>query len=135
VVGILVFFDIRVFMVRRSFGEYGHYRGDEVAQAAALPIAYARHQTFEECHLDVLGAKRKGKHAGVACEACHGPQAKHREDPVAVLPRGSHRRSQALAANWTAKREITRAIVQRTELEPTSLPAVHWQTALWSRLW
>ena len=86
-VGILVFFDMRVSMVPRSFGEYGHYRGDEVAQAAALPIAYARHQTFEECHLDVFEAKRKGKHPGVACEACHGPQAKHREDPVAVLPR------------------------------------------------
>ena len=63
-------------MVPRSFGECGPYRGDEVAQVTALPIAYARHQTFEECHLDVFEAKRKGKHAGVACEACHGPQAK-----------------------------------------------------------
>jgi len=87
VMGLLVFFGVRAFFVPRSFGEYGHYRGDAIAEAAALPIAYAGHQTCEECHSEVLEVKRKGTHAGVACEACHGPQAKHTEDPVALLPR------------------------------------------------
>ena len=86
VMGLLVFFGVRAFFVPRSFGEYGHYRGDAIAEAAALPIAYAGHQTCEECHSEVLEVKRRGKHAGVACEACHGPQAKHTEDPVALLP-------------------------------------------------
>ena len=87
VMGLLVFFSVRAFFVPRSFGEYGHYRGDAIAETAALPIAYAGHQTCEECHSEVLEVKRRGKHAGVACEACHGPQAKHTEDPVALLPR------------------------------------------------
>lgn len=87
VAGILVFFGIRAFFVPRSFGEYGHYRGDAIAEAAALPIAYAGHRTCEECHTDVLEVKGEGKHAGVACEACHGPQRKHAEEPVALLPR------------------------------------------------
>ena len=30
--------------------------------------------------------KKAGKHAGVNCEACHGPLAKHVEDPASVVP-------------------------------------------------
>ena len=86
VVGILVFVGVRAFFVPRSFGEYGHYRAAAIAEVAALPIAYAGHQACEACHVDILEVKRKGKHNGVACEACHGPQAKHAEDPAALLP-------------------------------------------------
>ncbi len=86
VIGTLAFLGIRAFFVPHSFGEYGHYRGDAIAEIAALPIVHAEHQTCETCHYDVLEVKAKGKHAGVACEACHGPQAKHTEDPVALAP-------------------------------------------------
>jgi hypothetical protein len=87
VAGLLAFFAVRAFFVPRSFGEYGHYRGDAIAEIAALPVRYAGHQACEECHSDVLDVKIKGKHAGVACEACHGPQGKHAEDPVSLQPR------------------------------------------------
>jgi hypothetical protein len=30
--------------------------------------------------------KKAGKHARVNCEACHGPQAKHAEDPGSTKP-------------------------------------------------
>ena len=30
--------------------------------------------------------KKNGKHAGVNCEACHGPQAQHADDPTSVKP-------------------------------------------------
>jgi uncharacterized CHY-type Zn-finger protein len=86
VVGTLAFLGIRAFFVPHSFGEYGHYRGDAIAEIAALPIVHAGHETCETCHTDVLELKTKGKHAGVACEACHGPQAKHTEDPVSIVP-------------------------------------------------
>ncbi len=31
--------------------------------------------------------KSKGKHANVACEACHGPWLAHTEDPASVVPK------------------------------------------------
>lgn len=82
----LGFIAIRAFLVPRSFGEYGHYRGDAIAEIAALPIVHAGHQTCETCHTDIFEQKTKGKHAGVNCEACHGPQAKHADDPGSILP-------------------------------------------------
>jgi hypothetical protein len=34
----------------------------------------------------VLEVKEKGKHVHVACESCHGPLAKHADDPTSVHP-------------------------------------------------
>jgi hypothetical protein len=79
--GTLLFFVIRAFIVPRSFGEYGHYRGAAIAEIAAHPAKFAGHQTCETCHADVAQTKSGGKHAQVNCEACHGPQAKHADDP------------------------------------------------------
>lgn len=84
--GVVAFFGIRAFSVPHSFGQYGHYRGDAIAEVAALPLVYAGHEICEACHPDVSEVKTKGKHAGVACEACHGPQAKHTENPGALVP-------------------------------------------------
>ena len=64
-VGTLLFLLARGFLVPRSFGQYGHYRGNAIAEIAAHPVAFAGHQT---------------------CEACHGALAKHAEDPVSVKP-------------------------------------------------
>jgi len=86
VIGVLAFLVIRAVLVPRSFGQFGHYRGDAIAEVAARPVAYAGHQTCETCHVDILETKTKGKHAGVACEACHGPQAQHAGDPGSATP-------------------------------------------------
>src|ERR1035441_2666943 len=37
-------------LVPRSFGQYGHYRGNAIKDTAALPISYAGHQVCESCH-------------------------------------------------------------------------------------
>jgi Cytochrome c554 and c-prime len=79
--GTLLFLVIRGFIVPRSFGQYGHYRGAAIAEIAAHPIHFAGHQTCETCHADIAQTKIAGKHAGVNCEACHGPLAKHADDP------------------------------------------------------
>jgi hypothetical protein len=79
--GTLLFLVIRSFIVPRSFGQYGHYRGAAIAEIAAHPIHFAGHQTCETCHSDIAQTKSGGKHAQVNCEACHGPQAKHADDP------------------------------------------------------
>jgi len=85
-VAFLLFLLIRGAFVPKSFGRYGHYRGDALAELAAKPINYAGHQACEACHSDVVDVKSKGKHKGVACESCHGPQAKHADDPASIQP-------------------------------------------------
>lgn len=79
--GTLSFFVIRAFVVPHSFGQFGHYRGDAIAEIADRAPRFAGHQTCENCHSDILQTKAAGKHAQVNCEACHGAQAKHAEDP------------------------------------------------------
>lgn len=77
---------IRAHFVPKSFGQYGHYRGDALAEATNKPIQYAGHQACADCHGDVLELKKLGKHAGVNCESCHGPLARHVEDPASTVP-------------------------------------------------
>lgn len=84
--GMLILVLIRGYMVPKSFGQYGHYRGDALKEVKAQPVAYGGHQNCEVCHSEILDVKVKGKHAGVNCEACHGPLAKHMEDPAGVKP-------------------------------------------------
>jgi hypothetical protein len=81
VLGLLLFLVVRGFLVPKSFGQYGHYRGSSMTEIAARPVKFAGHQTCEPCHSDVLDQKNAGKHARVNCEACHGPQAAHADDP------------------------------------------------------
>jgi hypothetical protein len=85
-VAIIAFVLVRGILVPRSFGEFGHYRGNAITEIAAKPVVFAGHQACETCHSDVVGVKNQGKHAGVNCEACHGALAKHAEDPSTVEP-------------------------------------------------
>ena len=87
VIVLVLFLLLRAHFIPKSFGQYGHYRGDALAELSSKPLAYAGHKACEECHSDVLDVKKAGKHAGVNCEACHGPLARHAEDPGSVTPR------------------------------------------------
>jgi len=86
VLAFVVFLAIRGYVVPKSFGQYGHYRGAAIGEIAACQVHFAGHQTCEGCHSDVLDLKSKGKHAHVNCEACHGALARHAEDPATVTP-------------------------------------------------
>ncbi len=85
-VGVVAFVLVRGVLVPRSFGEYGHYRGNAIAEIAAQHVVFAGHQTCETCHSDVSAVKNHGKHAGVNCEACHGALANHADDPGTIQP-------------------------------------------------
>ena len=85
-VGTLLLLAMRSVLVPKSFGQYGHYRGDAMAEIAARPVNFAGHETCEGCHDEVLQKKKDGKHSHVNCEACHGPQAAHANDPATVQP-------------------------------------------------
>ena len=81
VIAFAVFLAVRHFVVPKTFGEYGHYRGAAIAEIAARPMHFAGHQKCEICHSDIAEAKKAGKHENVTCEACHGPLAQHADDP------------------------------------------------------
>ena len=85
-VALAVFLVLRAAVVPHSFGEYGHYRGAAIPEAAARSVAYAGHESCEACHTDIVEQKKQGRHVVVACEACHGPLAKHADDPASVNP-------------------------------------------------
>ena len=86
VLAFIIFLVVRHYVVPPSFGQYGHYRGAAITEIAARPVKFAGHETCETCHSDVLDVKGKGRHAHVNCEACHGPLAKHADDPASVTP-------------------------------------------------
>ncbi len=86
VLAFIVFLVIRGFVVPKSFGQYGHYRGAAMGEIAAHPIHFAGHQACETCHSDIADTKKTGKHAHVNCEACHGPLASHADDPASTTP-------------------------------------------------
>jgi hypothetical protein len=88
VLAFVVFLVVRHYVVPKSFGQYGHYRGAAMGEIAAHPLKYAGHDTCEACHTDVVDIKNKGKHAHVNCEACHGAQIQHAsaDDPSTVKP-------------------------------------------------
>jgi len=83
-----VFLVVRAAIIPKDFGKYGHYRPGALDLVRSHPIAYAGQETCVMCHDDQAKVRASGKHAHVACEACHGPQAKHAgaDDPSSRKP-------------------------------------------------
>lgn len=86
VAGIVLFLVIRQLVVPPTFGRFGHYRAAALDEIRARPARYAGQEACAGCHLEQAGIRDKGKHAGVSCEACHGPAARHAEDPASMKP-------------------------------------------------
>lgn len=84
--GFLLFVIARAIFVPKGFGLYGHYRAGALADNRSRPVAYAGRSLCGDCHTDKKDELSKGKHAGVGCEACHGPLARHAEDPSSLKP-------------------------------------------------
>jgi hypothetical protein len=86
--GLVLFLLLKAVFVPKDFGMYGHYRAGALDDVRARPVAFAGAGACTDCHSDVVDAKKAGKHAGVRCEACHGPLASHAQgdDPAATKP-------------------------------------------------
>lgn len=82
VVGILLFAGLRWWLVPPDYGRFGPYRAGAVDQIRSRPIAYAGQAACVECHTDVADARKANAHARISCETCHGPLARHAEDPA-----------------------------------------------------
>ena len=84
----LAFFSVvRSAIIPKAFGQYGHYRPGALDLVRQHPSPYAGQDTCVMCHDDEASARAAGKHAHVACEACHGPLAQHADDPAAHVPK------------------------------------------------
>jgi hypothetical protein len=81
-----IFLVVRSAVVPKSFGQFGHYRAAALDTIRLRPVSFAGQDTCVACHDDQAKTRALGRHAHVACEACHGPQAQHAEDPVAHVP-------------------------------------------------
>jgi formate-dependent nitrite reductase cytochrome c552 subunit len=80
-VGIVVVVIGRSFLIPKSYGTYGPYRFDNVAeQASARPPLHGGASACADCHEERAAPLAKGKHASVSCEVCHGPLGKHVKD-------------------------------------------------------
>jgi hypothetical protein len=82
-----IFIAIRGAIVPKAFGQYGHFRPGALALVREHKIAFAGQDACIACHDDQAKLRASGKHAHVACEACHGPQAAHAADFSAVKPK------------------------------------------------
>jgi len=86
IAGLVLFVVVRGMIVPKSFGQYGHYRGDALNDIAAHNPVYAGRELCETCHSEIADIKKTGKHSIVGCEACHGPLGKHAADPGSLVP-------------------------------------------------
>lgn len=84
--GIVLFLVVRQEVVPAGFGKYGHFRAGALDDVRAHRLVYAGRSACLACHDDISNVLQTGKHAGVGCEACHGAQAKHADDPSATKP-------------------------------------------------
>ncbi len=78
----------RGFLVPKSYGLYGRYRGANVAeQMNARPVLHGGAAVCGDCHEDQAKKRAAGAHRNVSCEICHAPFRAHvKEDGTVVKP-------------------------------------------------
>ena len=85
--GLVAFLLLRVALVPKDFGVYGHYRAGALTDIRERPPTYAGAAACTECHEDVVKARKGSKHEPIGCESCHGPLLGHATvDPSSQKP-------------------------------------------------
>lgn len=79
--GLVIFLLVRAALMPVGFGVLGHYRVGAIEDNRLKAVSYAGQKACVECHSDVGETRATGRHAKLSCEGCHGPLAKHAEDP------------------------------------------------------
>ena len=68
----------RSLLLPKSFGKYGSYRFDNVAEQRNKPVMHHGAKSCAGCHEKQWKLREDGEaHLKVSCEVCHGPLAKH----------------------------------------------------------
>ncbi|WP_300455864.1 hypothetical protein [Desulfobacula sp.] len=71
-----------------SFGVYGPYRANAIAEAALVPIRHGTNASCFKCHAYEAGIHKTGRHQTISCEFCHGTYMDHVENgrKIGTLP-------------------------------------------------
>jgi hypothetical protein len=79
---------VKMIATPRSFGKYGHYRGDAVMDERNRELRHLTNDSCLSCHPHIKKIHLEGIHKTVSCEFCHGPYADHVRDgkKIGVLP-------------------------------------------------
>ena len=79
---------VKMIATPRSFGKYGHYRGDAVMDERDREIRHMTNDSCLACHPHIKEMHLSGIHKTVSCEFCHGPYADHIRDnkKIGALP-------------------------------------------------
>jgi hypothetical protein len=102
-----IFLVARYFLVPKSFGEYGHYRGLSLTENQEKQPRYAGQDICQECHDDVFGLKSANEHSTISCETCHGPGLVHTENQDSLPVKPSRREFCAKCHSLNAARSAT----------------------------
>src|SRR3954463_11376588 len=85
--GLLVFGVARAEFVPKGFGTLGHYRASAIDDVRKKPIEHAGQAACAQCHGDIVDLRAKARQKSISCESCHGPLARHAEDPGQLTPK------------------------------------------------
>jgi hypothetical protein len=68
-----------------SFGQYGFYRGEALAEHMSPTPVYAGRKACAECHEDTVKKLALKEHKTLGCETCHGVSQPHVDNPDVKL--------------------------------------------------
>ena len=84
VAGVLLLVLGRSLFVPDTWGQFGEYRGSNVAEQMAVPVRHGDNFACAECHADESETLADSGHSSLACEACHAPMALHATDGAKI---------------------------------------------------
>ncbi len=102
----VVFVIVRHVLVPGSYGDYGPFRGDSLAEFAARTPVHGGPGACVECHADEADFVSEEEHGSISCEACHAPLATHAAAGEKTADMAVHRTT-ALCA-WCHQRLVAR---------------------------
>jgi hypothetical protein len=114
----------RTLLIPKSYGLYGPYRFDNVAEQASVraPL-HGGAKACADCHDDKSKAHSGGAHKNVSCEICHGPLGRHVKDGDVVAKMNVDR-------SFTLCARCHRKILGRPEKFPQVVLSQHVQSPL-----
>lgn len=77
---------VRFLLIPDSYLSADVHRASTIAHELSHDVTFAGVAVCIDCHEEVEDKRGKGYHKGVACETCHGPSAKHADDPENIKP-------------------------------------------------